>query len=263
MYKNPQFRQDLFKGTSNYYSKYRPSYNSKMIEEIINSVSIEQDDILLDLACGPGRLTIPLSKYFKKVFANDWEKEMIEEGEKISKKLEIENIEWICCKAEECIFTPNTLKLITIGDAFHRMDQLKILKNSYKMLKIGGCIALLSSVTVTRGDYEWQEELRKILLLHDKRDNEERKKENSTQPWDLYLNETGYINVFSNIYTDIISLSIDEIIGYLYSMSVYSKTVIGDDYEIFENRIKDKLLKIKPDNKFEFNYRCAYYLGKK
>jgi len=85
MDKKPQFRQDLFEGTSTYYSKYGFPYNKNMIEKITKIVNIEQNDQLLDLACGPGRLAIPLSKYFKEVYAIDWEKEMINEGKKYKK----------------------------------------------------------------------------------------------------------------------------------------------------------------------------------
>ena len=77
------------------------------------------------------------------------------------------------------------------------------------------------------------------------------------------LKETGFIGIFSDTYSEMIILSIEEIIGYLYSMSVYTKNVIGEKYVIFENCIKEKLIKIKPENRFEFNYKCGYFLGKK
>ena len=143
------------------------------------------------------------------------------------------------------------------------MDQLIILQNSYRMLKNGGYLALIYSDTVTTGNYEWQEELRKILTLYERPNNENYYNASIIKPWDTLLKETGFIDVFSNTYSEKIILSIEEIIGYLYSMSVYTKNVIGEQYTIFENSIKEKLLKIKPENRFEFNYKCGYYLGKK
>lgn len=261
MYINPQYRQDLFRGTSEYYSQYRMPYNESMIEEIIKIANIGKNDNLLDLACGPGRLAIPLSKYFKGVYAIDWEKEMIEEGERISNKLKIENIEWINGKAEELNFESETLKMITIGDAFHRMDQFKILQNSYRVLKNSGYLVLIYSVPITKGNYEWQKELNKILSQWDT--VKVQKNKDLMQPWDVFLKETGFKNVSSKIFEEIIMLDIENIIGYLYSMSVYSKNVIGDEYKIFENKIKEGLLKIVPDNRFEFIFECGYYIGKK
>jgi len=86
--------------------------------------------------------------------------------------LKIDNINWNNSRAEEYILKPETLKLITIGDAFHRMDQLIILQNSYRMLKNDGYLALIYSDTVTAGNYEWQEELRKILTFYKRPNNE-------------------------------------------------------------------------------------------
>ncbi|MCL2472126.1 MAG: class I SAM-dependent methyltransferase [Treponema sp.] len=261
MYINPQYSQDLFKGTSAYYSQYRPPYNKDMISEIMSIVNAGQNDTLLDLACGPGRLTIPLSKFFKDVYAVDWENEMVKEGERISRELKIENIKWMYGKAEDVNFESDILKLITIGDAFHRMDQLKILQNSYRMLKKEGYLALIYSNPVTKGDSEWQKELEKVLSSWRKESIQNN--ENSMQPWNTFLEETGYKNISSQIYEQKMTLKIDEIMGYLYSMSIYSKNAIGDEYRSFENTIRQKLLKIKPENKFEYVFTCGYHIGMK
>jgi len=263
MYLNPQYRQDLFKGTSAYYSQYRTPYIKNMIEELIKSAGITPDDTLLDIACGPGRLTLPMSGYFRKVFAIDWEKEMIEEGERVSKNLKIENIKWIIGKAEEQNFEPGTFKLITIGDAFHRLDQLRILENSYKMLASGGCIALIWSSTVTNGEEAWQKELKRITSPWAKPNSPAANTINNVQFGETTLKEFGFRDVSSKTFEEKLMLNIKEITGYLYSMSVYSKNVIGDGYLEFESAIKDCLLQINPDNKFECVFGCGYYLGRK
>jgi len=261
MYINPDLEQNLFKGTSKYYSQYRFSYIKEMIDDILKIVKVEQNDRLLDLACGPGRLSIPLSKYFKEVYAIDWEKEMIDEGERISNELGIENIKWMSGKAEELNIKPNFINLITIGDAFHRMDQLKILQNSYKMLKKRGHLALIYSGTIDNGITVWQKELKKVISSWKKENIQNTA--NSKQPWDLFLKETNYVNVIFKEYEKNITVNIEKIIGYLYSMSVYNKNIIGDKYQLFEKEIKEKLLEIEPKNIFEFNFKCGFYIGEK
>jgi ubiquinone/menaquinone biosynthesis C-methylase UbiE len=44
---------------------YRTPYLGSMIENLIETAKVEPGDALFDLACGPGRLTIPISGYFK------------------------------------------------------------------------------------------------------------------------------------------------------------------------------------------------------
>jgi len=261
MYTNLNLEQDLFKGTSKYYSQYRFPYIKETINDILRIVNAGPNETLLDLACGPGRLSIPLSKYFKEVYAVDWEKEMIDEGERISNELCIENIKWICGKAEELTVKPNSIKLITIGDAFHRMDQLKILQDSHKMLEKGGYLALIYSGTIDNGESEWQKELRKVISPWKKVNIQSNN--NLKQPWDLFLQETDYINVTFREFEEVISVNLETIIGYLYSMSVYTKNIIGEKYQLFENEIREKLLKIEPKDNFDFNFKCGYYIGEK
>jgi ubiquinone/menaquinone biosynthesis C-methylase UbiE len=261
MFTNPNLEQNLFKGTSKYYSQYRFSYIQEMIDDILKIIKVEQNDKLLDLACGPGRLSIPLSKYFNEVYAIDWEKEMIDEGEKISNNLCIKNIKWINDKAENLDIDHNFFKLITIGDAFHRMDQIKILQNSHRMLKKGGHLALIYSGTIDNGNTEWQKELKKVISPWKKVNIQSN--DNFKQPWDLFLKETNYINVTFREFEEIIFVNLETIIGYLYSMSVYTKNIIGDKYQLFENEIREKLMEIEPKNNFEFNFKCGYYIGEK
>jgi len=264
MYINPQYRQDLFKGTSNYYSQYRTPYPKSLISDVIKVTNIEPNDKLLDLACGPGRLAIPLSKYFKEVYAVDWEQEMIEEGERISKNKKINNIKWISSKAEELNLEPEILKLITIGDAFHRLDQLRILQNSYKMLIKGGSLVLIYSESINKGDSAWQKELMKVLSPWYSISSQKIKVEFNGQQFDeMTLKEFGFINTSSKLFEETVTVDIEEIIGYLYSMSVYSKQIIGDRHIEFEKSIKERLLKIEPENRFKYIFRCGYYIGKK
>jgi ubiquinone/menaquinone biosynthesis C-methylase UbiE len=88
---------------------------------------------------------------------------MIEEDKRMSKYLSIENITWITGKAEELNLKPETFKLVTIGDAFHRLDQLKILRNAYKLLTRGGYLVLAWYNAVIDGDNRWGSALAKRI----------------------------------------------------------------------------------------------------
>ena len=60
-----------------------------------------------------------------------------------------------------------------------------------------------------------------------------------------------------------IKLTVEEIIGFLYSMSTFSKSVIGNDIKEFEKTKTDSLLKLEPTNIFEYVFNCGYHIGKK
>ena len=80
MYLKPDYSHDLITGTAGFYVRYRTPYLESMIDSLLKEASINDKDRLLDIACGPGRLSIPLAKYFNEVVAVDLEDEMIFEG---------------------------------------------------------------------------------------------------------------------------------------------------------------------------------------
>ena len=260
MYLRPDYKHDLYKSTAGFYSQYRIPYLKSLTDSLINYANIKDNDKLLDLACGPGRLTIPLAKYFREVFAIDLEEEMILEGKKIAADQKIDNIKWKTGKAEDFIFSPETFKLITIGDAFHRLDQLTVLEKSYRILKKGGCFAIIGCDSITNGNHIWQKELSRILSEWYKPDNGQI---NYPEQFIGALKEFGFKDVHSCSFEEKMELTIDEIIGFLRSMSIFSENAIGKDNEEFNRLIRTHLLKIKPHNKFEYDFSCGYHIGMK
>jgi len=260
MFLKPDYKEDLFKGTANFYAQYRIPYPESLITGLIKNIGYENNDALLDLACGPGRLTIPLAKYFKEIIAVDQEKEMISKGKKIAGQLNIKKIHWLLGKAEEFTGEPDSFNLITIGDAFHRLDQFTVLQNSFRVLRNGGYLAVIGSNSITTGSRHWQNELTNILYKDQKPNNENI---NYERQFETALKEFGFKDVVSCSFKEKQNLTIKEIMGYLYSMSVFSKNAIGNDNGAFEKTITDNLLKIKPDNVFEFDFECGYHIGRK
>ena len=264
MYLKPDYRQDLFKGTADFYVRYRTPYPESMIKSLINIVDIKENDKLLDLACGPGRLTLPLAKYFNEVVAIDLEEEMIFAGKKLAEDLDIKNIQWITGKAEDSIINSEMFKLATIGDAFHRLDQGKVLKIVFESLKSGGFLAIIGggSIIDNGGASDWQKILNKILSKWYS-PNVNNDNINYLEQFPNALKEFGFKDVFSMEFEEKIKLKVEDIIGFLRSMSIFTKNAIGSDNDEFERTITDSLLKLEPTNIFEYNFMCGYHIGRK
>ncbi|WLR42093.1 hypothetical protein LC087_15170 [Bacillus carboniphilus] len=47
-----QYGEGLFKGSAEYYSKYRPIYPSNLIRFLVDKFSLNGEQNLLDLGCG-------------------------------------------------------------------------------------------------------------------------------------------------------------------------------------------------------------------
>jgi ubiquinone/menaquinone biosynthesis C-methylase UbiE len=260
MYLKPNYKQDLFKSTANFYAQYRFPYLESMIDSLLEKTGIENNDKLIDLACGPGRLAIPLAKYFSDVLAIDLEEEMIFAGKEIARDLNIRNIQWMVGRAEEFVVSPETIKLITIGDAFHRLDQLTVLQNIYGALKRGGYLAIIGGSIITNGNRDWQKVLKTVLVKWYSPVNDNI---NYKEQFPNALNEFGFKDVFSCSFEEECSLTVEGIIGYLYSMFIFSKRAIGNDNEEFEKTITNSLLELEPQNIFKYDFNCGYTIGKK
>jgi len=60
-----------------------------MIEDIVQSLKLSKDDVLMELCCGNGLLTYPLSNFSKFIYAFDFTKQMIDNAEKFNHKINI------------------------------------------------------------------------------------------------------------------------------------------------------------------------------
>ena len=87
---------------------------SSMIKNIVESLDLDKDDILLELCCGNGLLTYLLSNFTKHIYAFDFAKHMIENAKKFKQK---ENITYAVGDAKSNFFklfgeNPNPGKIL-------------------------------------------------------------------------------------------------------------------------------------------------------
>jgi SAM-dependent methyltransferase len=64
----------------------------KFLSEAISLIPNTKNKSLLDIGCGVGRLTIPLSSSFSEVYAIDYIKEFIDEAKKEARRQQVKNI---------------------------------------------------------------------------------------------------------------------------------------------------------------------------
>ncbi len=249
--KKSTFSKDLFAGTAEYYAKYRVPYPNKYINNIIEAAKPDKAGRLLDLGSGPGRAAIPLSRYFKRVIAVDQEKEMIKVGRQICRQNKIANISWKAVAVESISIPPNSIEMITIGEAFHRMDQDLVAKNALKWLKPGGYLVLMGCSNIWNGKEPWQLMAREII-------NKWAKKGKFKQvPYTLVLEKAGFTDVKTFQFYFKHTWSLDELVGYLYSTSMLSKRILGKKAGEFEDEFRQAMLSC--DSSGQYSERIMFY----
>jgi len=131
------------KEMAEYYVKYRPTYNTKLFETIVEFYERDKGqlcnfDLAVDVGCGPGQSTLPLAKYFNHVIGVDISTEMLAHAPK-----DVDRVEFKLGVGEDLHFLQDeSVDLITAGAAFHWLDHGKFNNEVKRVLKPGGVLAV-------------------------------------------------------------------------------------------------------------------------
>jgi len=224
-YVKPDFPRDAFAGTATYYLRYRVPYPQALLRNLVERAGVTGEGRLLDLACGPGRVALALVSSFREVWAIDLEPEMVAVGQKEAAQRGVTNITWMVGKAEALHAPPAACELITIGEAFHRLDQQLVAKQALQWLQPGCCLANLGSDGVMEGKEPWQRLVADIVRRWTSRVRPSGGGSEQPQPgsgpthYELVLRDTGFEAVASYQFVEGHTWTIETIIGNLYSTS--------------------------------------------
>jgi SAM-dependent methyltransferase len=268
-YIKPDFPTDAFAGTATYYARYRVPYPISLMDDLTERAGIRGDGRLLDIACGPGRIAIPLAPHFREVWAIDLEPEMISVGREEAKQHGVTNIKWLIGKAEEMEAEAGSFDLITIGEAFHRLDQQFIATRGMQWLSPGRYLTTLGYDNITKGTEPWQRIVADIVRKWTASSATDSKRKVRAKPGSgpehnqRVLQEAGFMDVKSYSFTYPYVWTIESILGNLYSQSHCSKNVLRDKVEAFEIELKRTLLAYDGNGQYHENMSCGYTLARK
>jgi SAM-dependent methyltransferase len=257
----PPRRSTAFTGTAHDYLRYRPPYPDAFLADLRARAHTTGRGTLLDLACGPGRVALPMAPYFERVLAVDIEPEMIDVGRREAMQRELSNVDWQVAPAEDLELPAGSIELVTIGEAFHRLDQARVLEAALRWLSPRGALATLAGEQVWRGQEPWK----RVLVDVVNRLTRGALGEPDALPWegpnerlraaDLTVTDGEY--VVERVWT------CDSIVGYLYSTSIASRRALGDDAAAFEDALRRALLAYEPSGRFVTQQRFGFTLGAK
>jgi len=265
----PDFPINAFAGTAAYYVRYRVPYPERLLTDLVGRSGVTGEGRLLDLACGPGRVALDLASSFQEAWAIDLEPEMIEAGRREAAQRGVKNIKWLVGRAEDLEAPPASFELITIGEAFHRLDQQLVAIQALRWLKPGRRLASLGCYGILSGREPWQQIVAGIVRrwadprTRDKDGSAPRRPGSSPGHCEQVLREAGFVEVASFPFVEPREWTIDAIIGYLYSTSVCSRAILGKNTEPFEAELKAALLAYHPSGTYRENMQWGFTIGRK
>ncbi|HEV2364712.1 MAG TPA: class I SAM-dependent methyltransferase [Caulobacteraceae bacterium] len=251
-----------FGGTAQAYLRYRQPYPKALLDELLQRASADGQGVLVDLACGPGRVALAIAGAFERVIAIDLEPEMIAVGREEAARRGIANIDWRVGRAEDADIAAGSIDLVTIGEAFHRLDQGVVARRALSWLKGGGLIAILGTESLPTGADPWLETARSLSRRWADRAFPqgwaERAAGAEADP-ERALARAGFAAIESRAFEEPRTRSFEEVLGYFRSTSICSEQALGPDFPAFAAELRAALA----GDRFEERFRSGYTLGRK
>lgn len=262
----PNLSPDAFSGTAEAYARFRPPYPQALIDDLMERTGKAHNGRLLDLACGPGRVALAMAHAFDEVWANDLESEMLEVGKLEAARRGVSNVRWLLGRAEDVDAPSVSFDLVTIGDAFHRLDQARVVEKALRWLKPGGHIAILGSDGILNAHEAWQKVVTELAQKRSVRafpNGWAPGAANQPSHQESILRQAGFADITAHTFSVPYTWTIDSIIGYLRSTSVCSNRILGDDAAAFDAELTAKLFALDARGIFSETISFGYTLARK
>ena len=152
-----------------FYHQYRRGYPSAVIDMLIDAFSLTSNDVVIDLGCGTGQVTLPIARRVRAVVGVDPEPDMLARARQAAADQGVGNATWVLgadtdIPALSALLGRRRAGAVTIGQALHWMRYRELFPALAPLLRPGGGIAVLTNGTpMWLQDIPWSRALRGFL----------------------------------------------------------------------------------------------------
>lgn len=158
-------RSELFGKIAKEYDKYRKSH-PKVVFDFLFSLLKTRPARMLDVGCGTGKSTEPLSKKGISVIGCDVDPRMLKEARHRARLSKLP-IQYRLARAERLPFRENTLDAVTVGSAFHWFATKRAAREMKRVLKPGGFLYIFNRLYRNQNLYRtYRKEVEVPLFAH-------------------------------------------------------------------------------------------------
>ena len=268
----PVYSPELFRGTAEYYSRFRPRYPPVLLDAIERTVGLDRGDSLLDLACGTGEVSLALADRVTDIWAIDLEPEMVAVARQKALDRGIDRIHWLVGRAEAAELPEDHFGLIAVGRAFHRLNRPLIAERGIRWLRSGGYFIDLGadSAGLFEPNEPWlvaaAEVYERWLPSAHKARDDVQSSAAPDQPKttsQTVLLEAGFTQIAKYEFPVPYVWEIDQFIGYLCSTSYSSRDFWGAAWAGFELDLRATLTRFAPTGRLPETISSYFVAGRK
>lgn len=127
---------------SSHYHSVRPTYPRSLFQAIMSYHKVGRE-LVLDVGCGTGKATFPMTEYFDTVIGVDPSSKMLEIARREKKMLGKRQVEFTCISGEALSdsFEPKSVDMVVAAESIHWCNRDKLYKQVAQVLKPGGTFA--------------------------------------------------------------------------------------------------------------------------
>ncbi len=150
-----------------FYARYRRGFPPPILEAVVQALHLAPTDTVLDLGCGSGQLTLPLSRRVGQVVGIDPEPDMLRHARTAARAAAVDNVDWVLAAARdlERVAAPyGPVAAVTVANTIHLLDPVPLFTAVRNVLRPGGGLAVIANGTpVWLQDSAWATALRAFL----------------------------------------------------------------------------------------------------
>jgi len=258
----PDFRGE----TADFYAQFRRGYTPPVIDSLVDAFALSAADLVVDLGCGTGQLTLPLAGRVRAVVGMDPEPDMLARAHHEAGKLGVTNATWLLGADSDIsslasLLGDGRLGAVTIGQALHWMHPETLFPAVAPLLRDNGGIAVVTNgIPLWLQDTAWSRALRAFLeeWLGTRLENPCGTDDASHRRYRDLLTAAGFaVHTRTVEYTDVID--VDYLIGNVYSALSPRQLPGTDQRSRFAERLRGVL---QPHQPFVERVRVTVLIGR-
>jgi SAM-dependent methyltransferase len=152
-----------------YYAKYRRGYPPAVIDAMAEAFALTSDDLVVDLGCGTGQLSLPLAARVRAIVGMDPEPDMLTLARRNAEQRGVANTTWVLGADRDLpalggLLGDGAVAALTVAVAIHWMDRATLFRTARPLLRPGGGIAVVTNGTpLWLQDTAWSRTLQEHL----------------------------------------------------------------------------------------------------
>jgi SAM-dependent methyltransferase len=249
-----------------FYGSYRHGYPAAAIDVLADAFKLTARDLVVDLGCGTGQLTVPIARRVRAVVGIDPEPDMLRCARHAARGAGVSNVGWMLGADTDlpvlrCLFGERSVAAVTIGQALHWMRHDELFRAAGPLVRPGGGVAVVTNGTpLWLQDSAWSRGLRGFLeqLLGKKLTSWCGTDEQSQQRYRKALAAAGF-EVSSAAVDYVAELTLDQVVGGVYSALPVDRLPAADQRPAFAARVRAA---VGPGDRFSEPVHVAMLTGR-